>query len=305
VVDNFTPGTLEKWGLGWEVMQQANPQIIWVSASMHGQTGPTAGRPGLGTHLQAEAGYVHFLGYPDGEGLAHVGYTDYTVPMYVVIAVMGALNHRRRTGEGMRIDLSAYETGIDFLGPVVLDCTANKRVDNHMGNRHAEAAPHGAYRCRGDDRWCVIAVFNDAQWGAFTEMIGIPELAQEPRFNSPAGRKENEDELDRMVEAWTVNHSPEAVMAQLQMVGVPAGIVQNGRDMYRDPQLQHRQHFRWLKHPEMGVIAFDAPSFKMSRTPEQLWVCPCLGEHTEYVCREVLGMSDDEFIELLQQNIFV
>jgi len=272
---------------------------------MHGQTGPTAERPGLGTHLQAEAGYVHFLGYPDGDGLAHVGYTDYTIPWYMVISVLGALDYRERTGKGMRLDISAYETGIDYLGPVLLDYTTNKRVDTHMGNRHFEAAPHAAYRCKGDDRWCVIAVFNDSEWGAFSEATDMIELASLPKFCSQSSRKENEDELDRIIEAWTINYTPEEVMTKLQMIGIAAGIIQNGRDVYNDPQLQHRKHFRWIKHPEMGIVAFDAPSFRMSKTQEELWgPCPCLGEHTEYVCRQYLGMSDEEFLGLMTEGVF-
>lgn len=305
VIENFMPETMEGWGLGYEELKKIKPDIIMIRASMQGQTGPYASQPGFGTMMQASAGFTRLVGWQDRPpaGTA-IPYTDFIAPWYIVIAALGALDYRGRTGKGQCIDLSQLEAAISFLSPAILDYTVNRRVQDPMGNCCPYAAPHGAYRCKGEDRWCAIAVFNDEEWKALVQVMGNPEWSQQTRFATLLGRKENEEELDRLVEEWTINYPPEEVMQVLQEAGVAAGLVENGKDLHQDPQLKHRHHFWLLKHPEMGVTAYDGPSFRLSETPAELnRAAPCLGEHTEYVCREILGMSDEEFVALLAEGV--
>lgn len=306
VVENFMAGQMERWELGYDEMAKINPKIIMIRASLQGQTGPFAIQAGYGTMLQGSAGFTNYVAWPDRAPTGStVPYTDFPSAWTVAIAIMAALEYRRRTGKGQCIDLSQLEASVPFFAPAVLDYTVNKHIPPAMGNRYPYVAPHGAYRCQGDDRWCAIAVFTDKEWQSFCEATGKPELAHDPRFATVLARKKNEDELDRMVEEWTANYPPEEVMAKMQAAGVPAGLVENGQDLHLDPQLQHRHHFWMLSHTEMGVTAYDGPSFRLSKTPAELNMpAPCLGQHNDYVCREILKMSDAEFVALLGEGVF-
>jgi benzylsuccinate CoA-transferase BbsF subunit len=307
IVENFTPGTMDrKWGLGYEGLRKIKPDIIMVSASTQGQTGPEARQVGFGLELASRCGFTNFVGWPDQDAVG-VGYpyTDTISPPLAVVAIMAALEYRRRTGKGQHVDLSQLETGVQHLAPALLNYTANGCEGIKIGNRHPSAGPHGAYRCQGDDRWCTIAVFTDKEWEAFCNVIGQPHLAINHKFATLLARKQNEDELDRIVENWTKGFPPEEVMKRMQAAGVASGVVQNGKDLLEDPQLQHRHHFWYLEHPEMGTCAYDGPPFKLSETPAELHMpAPLLGQHTEHVCTQILGMPDEEFIELLAEGVF-
>ena len=277
-----------------------------VSASMVGQDGPRAQHRGGGMMLQGLTGFTHLIGWPDRAPSGTISaYTDFIAPWYIVIAVLAALSHRKKTGKGTHIDLSQYEAGLSFLPTVLLDYYCNKRIQGAKGNRSCYAAPNGIYRCQGNDRWCAITVSSSQDWKHFCQVIGNPEWTRDPKFGTLIKRKENEDELDRLVEQWTINHRAEEIMEKLQAVDIAAGIVATGEDLHNDPQLAHRGHFQFIKHPEMGSTSYDAPSFKLSKTPAELRLpAPCLGQHTEYVCREILGMSDEEFLSLLELGVF-
>ncbi len=307
VVENFTPGTMErKWGLGYDGLRKIRPDIIMVSASTQGQTGPEARQAGFGLELASRCGFTNFVGWPDREAVG-VGYpyTDTTAPPLAVIAIMAALEYRQRTGKGQHIDLSQLETGVMHLAPALLDYTANGREGVRMGNRHPSAAPHGVYRCQGNERWCAISVFKDSEWESFCKTIGQRNLAANVKFATLLDRKKNEDELDELVENWTKNLPAEEVMKKLQAAGVASGVVENGKDLIEDPQLKHRHHFWYLDHPEMGSCAYDGPPFHLSETPAELHMpAPLLGQHTEHVCTQILGMSDEEFIGFLSEGAF-
>ena len=306
VIENFIPGTMEKWGLGYDDIRKFKPDVIMVRLSMQGQTGPRATQAGLGTMLMGPSGISEVTGWPDRDPVGiPTAYTDWIAPWYMVVAIIGALNRRKQTGKGMYIDCSQLEAGASFLSPAILDYTVNGRVQTKDGNRSPYAAPHGAYRCRGDDRWCAIATFTDDEWHSFCKVIGEPPWTKDSRFTTLIGRKKNEDELNPLVEAWTINFSPEEVMKELQAAGVAAGIVENGQDLHEDPQLKHRHHFWFLEHPEMGLHSYDGQSYRLTKTPGELTMpAPCLGQHTEYVCCEVMGMPDEEFMELLAEGVF-
>jgi crotonobetainyl-CoA:carnitine CoA-transferase CaiB-like acyl-CoA transferase len=307
VLENFTPGVMEKWGLGYEELKQLKSDIIMVRQSGFGTYGPYVHQPAFGMILAAIAGLPNFIGWPNGLPLP-VGisaYTDSIGPRFASAALIAALDHRDKTGEGMFLDISHFETTIYFLLPAVLDYVANGRKPKRIGNASHSAAPHGVYRCQGDDRWCAIAVLNDEEWKSFCNVIDKPELVEDPRFQTSFDRVKNRDELDRMVNEWTVHLTAEEVMVKLQSVGVPAGVVKNGADIYNDPQLRHRNYFWELKHPEMGPFTHLGQSFVLSKTPaEARRPSPCLGEHTESICKEFLNMSDDEFAQLSQKGVF-
>jgi benzylsuccinate CoA-transferase BbsF subunit len=306
VIENFTPGSMEKWGLGYRDCCRLNPDVIMISLSMQGQDGPQALQVGFGHMLQAMGGFVYLVGWPDRVPVGYqLAYNDYVAAWIALLAILGSLDHRRRTGEGQYIDLSQFEAGLPFLGPALLDYTANGTVEQAQGNRSPAAAPHGVYRCRGQDRWCAIAVGSDAEWQAFCRAIGSPSWTRDPRFVTLMGRKRNEDELDRLVEKWTLKHEAEAVMATLQAAGVAAGVVKDCRDLCHDPQMEHRGSLWPMNHPEVGDCHYLSAPFKLSETPCQITrPSPCLGEHTVYVCTHILGLADEEFVGLLGEGVF-
>jgi len=306
VVENFSPGRMEAWGLGYEDLKKVKPDIIMLRSSNQGQFGPHANYSSTGVPLIGLSGYPPFIGWPDRTPLpVPVAYTDIVSPRFAAAALIAAIDYRRRTGKGQCIDVSQFETGVHFLAPAVLDYVVNGREGSRTGNASAYGAPHGAYRCKGDDRWCAIAVFTDAEWDGFCKAIGNPPWTTAPIFSTLRDRQENEDKLNLLVEEWTLNFTAEEVMTRMQSAGVAAGIVQSSADLVADPQLQHRGYFLKLDHEEIGPISSLGQAFKLSKTPAEAQMpAPRLGQHTDYVRTEILDISDDEFVELLQAGAF-
>ena len=191
------------------------------------------------------------------------------------------------------------------ITPALLDWQANERLQTRSGNRIPNASPHGVFPCIGDDRWCAITVFTDEEWKAFCHVIGDPPWTGEQKFSTLKVRKENEDELEQLVAEWTIKHSAEDVMRTMQSAGVMAGVVQNARDtLENDPQLNEREFLIPLEHPVFGVFGHPTPPFKLSKTEAQVTTSPILGEHNEYVCRQFLSMSEEEYEKLLEDGVF-
>ena len=306
VADSHRPGTMEKLGLGYDGLKKIKSDTIMIRSSNQGLTGPYASHAGLGNHLNGLAGFVNLVGWPDQAPISLiVAYTDYLAPHLAVAALVGALDYRRKTGKGQLLDMSQFEVGLQLLAPVLLNYVVNGIEDSRMGNSCPYAAPHGVYRCEGEDCWCAIAVFNDSDWENFCRVIGDAPWTQDPKFSTLKGRKENEAELDRLVEGWTINYSAEEVMSRMQEAGVAAGVVQNAKDLYDDPQLRERRYFWVMEHKELGKFSHLGQPSILSKTPAKSYrPAPCLGEHTEYVCQELLGMSEGEFDELLISGAF-
>lgn len=304
VIESQGPTVAARLGVSYNELRQVKPDIIVASTSQMGKSGPWAAFKGFGYQSAAMAGFHHLTGYPDQDPLGPYGaYTDVLAPQFLACAILAALDHRRRTGEGQYIEQSQLEAGVHFLATTVMDYALHGRVAQRQGNRDPYAAPHGCYPCRGEDRWCVIAVGSEEEWQSFCQTTGHPEWAQDPRLATLQARKENEDELDRLVAAWTADYTPQEVMERLQRAGVAAGVVATGQDLHEDPQLRHRQHWRVLEHPEMGPTAYGSPPFQLSRTPwEPCRPAPLLGEHNQYVLQEVLGLSDEELVALLEKG---
>ncbi|MFC1919353.1 CaiB/BaiF CoA transferase family protein [Chloroflexota bacterium] len=307
VIEAFASGTMHRWGLQYEELVNIKPDIIMMSITMQGQSGPFSQYATFGLFFQSLLGFTNCTGWPDrAPAPPPTPYTDFIAPWFAVIGIMGAIDYRRRTGKGQYIDLSQLESSLHFLAPNILEYYINGRDPTRKGNRSDRAAPHGIYRCKGDDKWCAISIFNEYEWNGFCDAIGNPMWTEDNKYRTILSRLENYEELDMLTEQWTVLHSPEEVMALLQAKGVPAGVVQDGRDLVdRDPQLKHRGHFRVLDHPESGSHIYEAPPFRLNKTPAGEPTCaPCLGEHNEYICKHVLGMSDNEFVALVNSGAF-
>jgi benzylsuccinate CoA-transferase BbsF subunit len=306
VIDSFTRKAMRKWGLYYDDLVQMKPDIIAVSASQQGHTGPHADYLGFGYNLQALSGINHLTGYPDGYPLGtSVNYPDFVIPMFVASVIMSALLYRRRTGKGQHIDLSQYQAMATLLGPTLMDYMVNGRLASRTGGRSATAAPHGVYQCQGEDRWCVIAVCTDSEWTALCRVMGEPAWAHEARFQTLSGRLQHVDDLDRLLTTWTLQHPPEVIMHHLQQAGVAAGVVQNAHDLLEaDPQLRHRGHYHVLNHPVTGPTLYMGPAFALSATPAMLRPAPCLGQHNAYVYGQLLGMSEADIAHYTQEKVF-
>jgi benzylsuccinate CoA-transferase BbsF subunit len=305
-IESFTPGVIKKFGLDYESIKDLNPALIYASTSQMGQTGPYSRYSGFGMQAAAIAGFAGITGWPDlAPDTPFLSYTDFVAHRYLIISIIVALLHRKKTGRGQYIDQSQAESGLQFLIPPLLDFQINGTSVTRNGNRDPHAAPHGAFRCAGDDRWCVIAVFNDTEWQILCAAMGKPDLAHDPKFCTLSRRKDNEDELEAIIEAWTIHLPAETVMNTLQGAGVAAGIVETAEDMHNDPQLKHRHHFWVYDHPVVGPHTVEAPALQLSKTPaKQYRRAPCMGEHNEYVCTKILGISDEEFVEMLAGGAF-
>ncbi len=306
IVENFTTGVMERLGLGYDELKKIKPSIIMYRTNGFGHTGPMASQPGLGMTVTALTGMHGIAGWPGGPPVMISGYyTDQLAPLFGGLALVSAVNYMRRTGKGQCVDHSQVEAGINYMGPVVLDWVVNGRNLSLTGNKSAYAAPHGAYRCRGDDRWVAIGVYTDEEWNSFCQVIGNPAWTKEPKFSTLTGRIKNSEELDRLVEEWTVNFTAEQVMAMMQAAGVSAGVVANAQDSELDPQFKHYDFYREREHPYLGKHNFyHPPGFKLSEATAEVSAPSLLGEHTEYICTEILGMSKEEFAELMQEGVF-
>jgi len=305
VIETFRPGIMKRWGLDYEELVKIKPDIIMISSTMLGQTGPYNAFRGFGQHGAALAGWGTTLAYTEGEAVAPFSaYTDYIGVRYVAVAIIAALEYRRRTGKGQYIDNSQVECSVDFLAQGILDYQTNHRLPQRLGNRDPYCAPHGAYRCKGEDRWCAIAVTTEEEWRKFCGIIGNPPWTDDLRFKTLRDRKDNEDELDGLVENWTVNHTPEEIVEMMQNGGIASAVVTNAKDLADNPQLAHRKHYKVLEHSEIGPHSYENFAFRLSETPAApCKAAPCLGEHNAYVCTEILGLSDEEFVDLLTEGV--
>ena len=307
VANNFTPGVMERFGLGYDAVRAIRPDVIYVSMSMQGATGPEHNYLGYGASMAALTGLMHLTGLPGREPAGTgTNFPDHVPnPCHAAFAIMAALRHRRRTGEGQLIDIAQTEPTIALLGPTFLDLTVNHRVQQPNGNEHPWAAPHGVYPCKGDDRWIAICVMSDAQWMALGDVLGNPEWTRDAALRASSVRHTRRQELDANLAAETARWGAEELMHALQARRVPAGVVQTAADVVQhDPQLAHRSHWVTLDHAEMGRTIYNAPPLRFSRTPVELTrPAPLLGEHTEYVCREILGLSDEDVADLLVEGV--
>ena len=300
VTESFAPGMVERWGISYEDVKKVRPDIIYFSSSMQGRGGPHSNYAGYGQNACNFSGYTELSGWPDRKPCAPYGaYTDYVCCRFAAFAMTAALIHRKLTGQGQYIEQSQFESSVHFLMQAVMDYQVNGNIQTRMGNRTPIAAPHGVFQCLGDDCWVSLSAMDEEEWQRLCKAIGDPGLAKDPKFATLEARKQNEDELEAVITAWTLQHTREEVQKILIAADVPAHIVAKPSDVYRDPQLAARHYWNPLPHAVMGVQKFEPQSgFIFSRTPREVnRPSPLLGEHNEYVFKELLGMSDDEIAD--------
>ena len=307
VVENFTPRVMANWNLSYEQLKRVRPNIIMLSMSAMGQNGPWRDFTAFGPTIQSLSGLTYQTSFtPDTPiGLGY-SYADHVAGLVATLAILAALEYRDRTGEGQFIDLSEYEAMCTFLGPALMDYTINHNSPLPQGNRpdYTPAAPYGCYRCRGDDRWCAIAVFNEDEWHALCGILGNPAWTEDPRFSTLSRRMEHTDELDELLEQWTVRHTAEEVMEQLQAAGIAAGVVKDAGDLAQDPHLAARNFFIESQHPLLGNTTADSTPIKLSRTPARFQrPAPLLGQDNRYVFQELLGLSQGELSRYIKNGV--
>ena len=307
VIENFSPRVLANWGLTYEKLKTVKPNLIMASMSGMGQTGPWRDFVAFGPTLQALSAITYLTSFseesPVGLGYAHA---DPIAGLYAAFAILAALEYRDRTGQGQYIDLSEYEAICTFLGPALLNATANHEEFKPQGNRpdYIQAAPYGCYKCMGTDRWCIIAVFDENEWNALCHTVGNPAWANDDRFSSLATRMKNGKELDEFLAQWTGRHTPEEIVHLLQGAGVPSGVVQNAEDLANDPHLVAREFFTPLNHPVHGKTLTDSSPIKFKDHPVMDWkAAPLLGADNRIVYVDLLGLSEDEFSSYVRRGV--
>jgi crotonobetainyl-CoA:carnitine CoA-transferase CaiB-like acyl-CoA transferase len=299
VIESFTPGTMEKHGLDWESLSSGRTDLVMLSTSLRGQTGPERRYAGYGSQGAALAGLESVTGWPDRAPVGPWGaYTDFIAPRYGVAALAAALHHRARTGRGQYIDLGQVEAAIHFLEPLVLDYTVNGRVAGRVGHTSLYACPHATYRCAGRERYVAIAIELPEQWDALRSVAPLEEFA-EASLRQLEARMARRDAIESRLRDWCATQDAFELAERLRAAGAPAYAVLRPSDLAADPQLAHRGFFVSLDHPVMGPTLCDGPVSRYSRTPPRLRCAgPLLGEHTQHVLRELLGLSDEEVSQL-------
>lgn len=306
VTNNFRPGVMERWGLGYDDVCRVNPAVVYLSMPMQGSDGPHSNFIGFGSTIAALAGLVQVSGRADRDPIGTgTHYPDHIPsPGHALVAVLAAIRQRSRTGRGRMIELSQLESTVNLLGPAVVAVAAGGAEPARDGNRVPGHSPSGVYQCRGDDNWCAIAARNDAEWHALARVLGQPALADDPRFASLAGRKANEDELDAALGALVRGWERWELARALQEACVPAWPVLSSGDLLDDEHLVERKFWRTLSHPVMGDVTSPAAPFNGGprRTgPER--AAPLLGEHTRELARSLLGLDDAEIDDLIEQKV--
>lgn len=304
VLDSYSPKAMRNWGLHYDELRKINPTVIQLSSCLNGQYGPTSTLAGFGTMGAQLAGFGELAGWPDRPPAGPFGaYTDYVAPKFIAAAIMAALEHRRRTGEGQFIDLAQGEASLHFLTPAFLDYTVNGRVMTRAGNDSPEYAPHGVYPVQGNDRWVAIVAETEAQWQALARAAGHPEWLTDGRFATMEARLANRRPLDDLIAAWTAPQPVEAIEEALRAARVPVHRVADNADLFADPQLQHRGHFVTVEHPDLGPVPIESSRMRFSATPSVVTrPGPTFGQDNEHVLRDLLGLSDDEIVEYIAEG---
>jgi benzylsuccinate CoA-transferase BbsF subunit len=302
--ENMRPGAMARLGLSYEALVKVKPDIIMLSSSAFGATGPYREYAGYAPHFSAFSGLAYAAGYPDAEPNILTGSTDIRSATTSAFAILAALNYRQRTGQGQYIDLSSTETLSVLIGEMFMDYTMNHREPSRTGNRDDIMAPHNCYRCKGEDKWISIAVATDQEWEVLCQAMGNPEWARDELFSDAYSRWQNQEHLDRLIGQWTINYSHYEVMERLQASGVAAMPSFSAEELFADPHLRERKVVTEVEHPVLGKQFVFNPPWKFSATPARIErASPTLGQHNEYVFGELLGMSKQEITRLSEDKV--
>jgi benzylsuccinate CoA-transferase BbsF subunit len=304
VVENMRPGVIARLGLDYAAVSEVKHDIIYLSSSACGQTGPDREHVGYAPHFAGAGGSSFVTGYEDGPPSVLAGAFDLRSATTAAFAILAALFYRQRTGEGQYIDLASQEAIAILNADAFIEYLMNGRVRTRQGNKHDEMAPHNCYRCRGDDNWISIAVANDQEWKALCEAMGEAELAEDVRFSSAERRWRHQDQLDQVISDWTRNQDYYEVMHKLQKAGVAATPSLSNKALFNDPHLVARKNFTQVEHPVLGKDWIIAPPWKLSETPASIRRhAPLLGEHNHEIFQRRLGMSREEIERLEEEQV--
>ena len=315
VANNFTPGVMERFGLGWPEITEINPQVIYLAMSMQGDDGPARNYLGYGITIGALTGFQYLTGLPGRIPIGtNTNYPDHIPnPAHAAFAVLAALRHRRRTGQGQYIDLAQTESTIAAIGPAIIEAAQSAgragagdagTASDPAGNAHRWRAPHGVYQCSGPDRWLAVSVHDDQQWGALCTALRLDPATLRPGWETMAGRHRDRARIDDLIAAAVRDRDVHEVAEALLAAGVPSAPVQDAADVVADPQLAWRGHWVRPPHTEMGESLYNMPPYRLSATPVTIRsAAPRLGEHTREVCRDLLGLVDAEIDELQADGV--
>lgn len=308
VANNFRPGTMEKLGVGYEALRQINPGLIFIGMSMNGDEGPDRTMLGYGITIAALTSFLGLSGYPDREPTGTgTNFPDHVPnPCHGAFAIMCALRHKWRTGEGQLIDMAQTEPMLSLTPIPVMDYSANGRSTGRTGNHLEGYAPRGVYPVRGEDRWIAISIASDPQWQALVNVLGGDDLAN-PNWAKAEERQTAADRIDQAIAVRTADRDGYELLEELQAHGVVTGVLQNASDLIdRDPQLKHRGHWRYLPHAEMGDSLYNGPPFEFASGPiGPRFAAPLLGEHNSEVLTKQVGLSAADIEELTGEGVLV
>ena len=312
---NFRRNILSRWGVDFPEVRAARPDIVIMWQTGLGGNGPYYTYKSFGILVQHMSGVSLMSGSPGSPPVAvNTSYSDYHTGVFQPTAIIAALMRRGMHGKTATMESSIFRSGAVTAGPAILDYQLNNRLPERRDNRDSSAAPHGVYRCQGDDRYCAISVEGDEQWAAFCQVLDNPAWTQELRFSTAFARLNNQDELDRMVGEWTIQLTSKKVMDTLQQAGVPASIVSQGQDLHDSEHLKARDFYRETNYyvAERGTHASqwdEGPSlswsmpFNMSKTPVEFGNYSNIGEDNSYVFGDLLGLSPTEIARLSEREV--
>jgi crotonobetainyl-CoA:carnitine CoA-transferase CaiB-like acyl-CoA transferase len=302
LVENFSPGVMDRLGLSYEAVSAINPRLIMISMPSFGSDGPECNARGYGNTVEAMAGVTGLTGYHDGDGQRYTlsnALGDPVGGLHGVFALMVALRERERIGRGQLIELAQVESLIPFVAEAMLEYQFTGKVPAPRGNRHREHAPHGIYRCAGDDNWIALACESDEQWRRLASALGVGHLADDKRFASAADRKSNEETLDAELSRVLAPLSADDCVARIREAGVLAAPVNSAPAVMADPQIQGREYFVAIDRAVVGTHLYPGAVARIPESPLRADApAPLLGEHNRQVFAELLAMTDDEISEL-------
>jgi crotonobetainyl-CoA:carnitine CoA-transferase CaiB-like acyl-CoA transferase len=304
VMENMRPGVMDKLGVGYKDLVKVKEDIIMLSVSGYGATGPYRSYTAYAPCFASFGGLAHLTGYPDDLPNTMTSSCDTRAGTAAAFAIVMALNIRRKTGQGQYIDLSSSEYLAAMIGDQLMDYAMNGRSPTRMGNHDAIMAPHNCYRCKGEDKWISIAVATDLEWESLCKAMGNPEWTHEATFADAYSRWQNQDRLDSLLQDWTQNYDAYELMKLLQGGGVAAMPSVNASELFSDPHNVARENIVEVQHPVIGKKMVIAPPWKMSETPATIQrTAPLLGEHNDYVLGDLLGLSEDEIAQLMEEKV--
>ena len=307
VTNNFRPGVMERWGLGYAELAAADPALIYLAMPMQGSSGPHKSYIGFGSTIAAISGLVEMSGSPQRAPIGTgTHYPDHVPnPGHALVALLAAIFHRLRTGEGQYIELAQLESTVNLLGPSILRYSATGALPHRTGNRREGSAPCGVFPCSGDDVWCAIQVETDAGWQALVEVLGRPQWMSDARFETLMGRGQSIDTIEVKLAQETRKHDAAELVSRLQARGVASSVVETSRDVMEDAQLNARGYWRAIDHAEMGRITVNVPPFFSAEEGRKREPAPppLLGEQTREIATSLLGLSESECTRLMNEEV--